>query len=135
MNIQDLSALERTAAWLDEAIRACRKGGAVYSANPKLTTDVFRKAKALRTSLKTREAISFPKNRSIDMLIDPQDGRCRTCGGQLNITDADDATMTVECTNPECGDGYLVEPDAFGDGCMTYYIGAMQEQLEDRDEA
>jgi hypothetical protein len=21
-----------------------------------------------------------------------------------------------------CGDSYLVEPDAFGDGCMTYYL-------------
>lgn len=24
-----------------------------------------------------------------------------------------------------CGDSYLVEPDAFGDGCMTYYVEVM----------
>ena len=54
------------------------------------------------------------------MRVDPKDGVCRSCGGELTIIDADDATMTVEC---ECGDVYLVEPDAFGDGCMTYYVG------------
>lgn len=64
------------------------------------------------------------------MLIDPHDGRCRTCGGQLDITDADDATMSVECTNPECSDCYLVEPDAFDDGCMTYYVPFIAERME-----
>ena len=53
------------------------------------------------------------------MLVQTKDGTCRSCGSQLKIIDADDATMTVECT--ECGDSYLMEPDAFGDGCMTYY--------------
>lgn len=53
------------------------------------------------------------------MRVNPKDGVCRSCGGELEITDADDATMTVEC---ECGESYLVEPDAFGDGCMTYYV-------------
>ena len=28
------------------------------------------------------------------MLVDPQDGRCRSCEGSLEITDDDDATMT-----------------------------------------
>ena len=55
------------------------------------------------------------------MRVDPKDGTCRSCGGDLEITDADDATMTVECE--QCGDSYLVEPDAFADGCMTYYVG------------
>lgn len=55
------------------------------------------------------------------MRIDPKDGRCRLCGGTLQVIDADDATMTVECLD-ECGDTYLVEPNAFGDGCMTYYV-------------
>jgi len=55
------------------------------------------------------------------MRVDPKDGRCRDCGGDLTIIDADDATMTVECD--ACGVCYLVEPDAFGDGCMTYYVG------------
>ena len=57
------------------------------------------------------------------MRVDPKDGRCRACSGILEIVDADDATMTVECE--ECGESYLVEPDAFGDGCMTYYVGFM----------
>jgi hypothetical protein len=29
-----------------------------------------------------------------------------------------------------CGESYLVEPDAYGDGCMLYYLGIMQEKLE-----
>jgi hypothetical protein len=57
------------------------------------------------------------------MLVSTSDGCCRTCSGQLEIIDADDATMTVECQ--ECGDEYTVEPDAFGDGCMTYYVEFM----------
>jgi hypothetical protein len=54
------------------------------------------------------------------MMVDLKDGCCRTCGCALKVVDADDATMSVECT--ECGDIYDVEPDAFGDGCMTYYV-------------
>jgi len=63
------------------------------------------------------------------MRVDLKDGRWRSCGYQLEIIDADDATMTVECV--ECGDSYDVETDAFGDGCMTYYLGAMAERMED----
>jgi transcription elongation factor Elf1 len=66
------------------------------------------------------------------MRVDPKDGTCRSCNGELTITDVDDATMTVECE--DCGDSYLVETDAFGDGCMTYYIGFLRGKLE-RDEA
>ena len=29
--------------------------------------------------------------------VSPTDGVCRECGGELRITDADDATMHVEC--------------------------------------
>ena len=29
------------------------------------------------------------------MLVDLEDGVCRECGGQLEITDVDDATMEV----------------------------------------
>ncbi len=68
------------------------------------------------------------------MLVERKDGRCRACGGTLEIIDADDATMTVECQSPECGECYSVEPDAFGDGCMLYYLDAMQEKLEGGDE-
>lgn len=31
------------------------------------------------------------------MRVNRQDGSCRECGGTLEIIDADDATMTVEC--------------------------------------
>ncbi|MCI0457790.1 MAG: hypothetical protein L0Z62_12550 [Gemmataceae bacterium] len=53
------------------------------------------------------------------MRVSTKDGTCRSCGGELQITGADDATMTVECLG--CGDEYLVETDAFGDGGMDYY--------------
>ena len=62
------------------------------------------------------------------MLVNLKDGACRSCGGQLEITDCDDCTMTVLCTEAECGDSYPVETDAFNDGGMTYYIGFLQEQ-------
>ena len=51
------------------------------------------------------------------MQVDP--GACRSCGGALEITDVDDATMTVLCLNAECGESYAVEPDAFGNESMT----------------
>jgi uncharacterized Zn finger protein len=63
------------------------------------------------------------------MRVDRKDGVCRSCGGELEIIDADDATMTVECQ--ECGDSYVVETDAFGDGCMTYYVGFMVDREEE----
>ena len=28
-----------------------------------------------------------------------------------------------------CGDNYEVEPDAFGDGCVTYYFPLMTEKM------
>jgi DNA-directed RNA polymerase subunit RPC12/RpoP len=62
------------------------------------------------------------------MRVNPKDGRCRSCGGALEIIEADEASMTVECE--DCGESYLVEPDAYGDGCMLYYLGIMQEKLE-----
>ena len=62
------------------------------------------------------------------MKVEPQDGKCRTCGGTLEIIDTDDATMTVECSDPACADSYLVEPDAFGDGAMHYQIGFLMER-------
>jgi hypothetical protein len=67
------------------------------------------------------------------MRVDLRDGRCRTCGCALDIIDADDATMTVECS--ECGDTYDVETDAFGDGCMIYYLGVMEKKLSGGDDA
>ena len=60
------------------------------------------------------------------MLVDLQDGCCRSCNGQLEITDVDDASMSVVCL--DCSDNYDVEPDAFGDGCMTYYFPLMAQR-------
>lgn len=62
------------------------------------------------------------------MLVEPQDGHCRECGGQLEIIDADDVSLTVECR--ECGETYAVETDAFGDGAIHYWPTFMAEQLE-----
>ncbi len=62
MNIRDWSAVERTAAWLEELIEACRRGGSLYAANNDPVRDVTRKAKALRTSLTTlRTFLDNPK--------------------------------------------------------------------------
>lgn len=63
------------------------------------------------------------------MRVDLQDGACRSCGGILEIIDVDDATMDVECT--ECGDGYLVETDAFNDGGIKYWPLMMAQKLEE----
>lgn len=63
------------------------------------------------------------------MLVDLQDGKCRTCRGQLEIIGADDATLDVECT--ECGDDYTVETDAFNDGGIKYWPAAMVELGEE----
>jgi hypothetical protein len=52
------------------------------------------------------------------------DGVCRECGGELRITEADDATMSVEC---DCGENYLVEIDAFRDGGVEYWPAIMAE--------
>ena len=65
------------------------------------------------------------------MRVDLCDGRCRTCGSALDITDCTDISLLVECS--ECADSYEVETDAFGDGCMTYYIGMMAEKMEGGD--
>lgn len=62
------------------------------------------------------------------MLVNLSDGACRSCGGQLEITDVDDATMTVICTEPGCSDSYPVETDAFGDGGIDYYPGFLGEE-------
>lgn len=63
------------------------------------------------------------------MLVNLEDGRCRTCDGQLEVVGADDATMEVECT--ECGDSYTVEADAFNDGGIRYWPEAMAEFAEE----
>lgn len=63
------------------------------------------------------------------MRVKPEDGRCRECGGQLEIVDADDAMLQVVCV--ECGVDYCVETDAFGDGCMTYYPAVMLRKFKE----
>ncbi|MFO0966122.1 MAG: hypothetical protein U0793_11140 [Gemmataceae bacterium] len=61
------------------------------------------------------------------MIVNLEDGRCRTCGGQLEIMDTDDCSMSVTCM--DCADSYPVEPDAFGDGCMTYFFPIRTRQM------
>ncbi len=59
------------------------------------------------------------------ILVERQDGYCRTCGGQLKITGVDDCSLQVECL--DCGDAYQTETDAFHDGGITYWPDAMAE--------
>jgi len=63
------------------------------------------------------------------MIVDTEDGVCRSCGGQLEILDFDDVSLEVTCL--DCADSYAVETDAFGDGCMTYYFPLMTARLFD----
>ena len=48
------------------------------------------------------------------MHVDPKHGRCRECGGSLDIVDADDATMTVDQTTLPVG-SKLIYRAAAGD--------------------
>jgi hypothetical protein len=59
------------------------------------------------------------------MLVALEDGKCRSCGGQLEIMGASDVTLEVLCTT--CDDTYSVETDAFNDGGITYWPQAMTE--------
>ena len=59
------------------------------------------------------------------MLVDLTDGKCRSCGGQLNITGADDVSLDVQCT--KCDDAYCVETDAFNDGGIKYWPEIMAD--------
>ena len=61
------------------------------------------------------------------MIVDLEDGQCRSCGGQLEITDFDDVSLFVYC--PHCEDEYEVETDAFGDGCVKYHFAMQCEAL------
>lgn len=64
------------------------------------------------------------------ILVRISDGKCRQCGGQLQITECEDSLMTVECTNESCCDCYVVEPDAFHDGGIDYWPRAMEAMEE-----
>ncbi len=67
------------------------------------------------------------------MRVDPHDGVCRSCQGPLDIIDHDDVSLSVACA--ECGDTYEVETDAFGDGCLTYYLPLVAERMLRGDDA
>jgi hypothetical protein len=60
--------------------------------------------------------------------VNVRDGTCRACHGQLEIIDADDATMTVRCL--ECEEEYPVETDAFNDGGVVYWPAFMAQALK-----
>ena len=57
------------------------------------------------------------------MRVQTNVGTCRTCTGELEVIDADDATMTVACL--ECGDVYVVETDARRHGGIGTYVGVL----------
>lgn len=61
------------------------------------------------------------------MIVNKEDGCCRSCGGQLEILDFDDVSLEVTCL--ECADSYSVETDAFGDGCMKYFFPLNAKRL------
>ncbi len=61
------------------------------------------------------------------MLVDLEDGQCRSCQHQLEIVDFDDISLHVQCTS--CGDCYEVETDAFGDGCVKYHFSLVAMRL------
>jgi hypothetical protein len=65
------------------------------------------------------------------LLVALEDGRCRTCGAQLQIVGVDDVSLDVECTNEQCLDAYRVETDAFNDGGITYWPQAMVKFSEE----
>ena len=66
------------------------------------------------------------------MLVNREDGTCRVCDGTLEVVDVDDCSMTVCCM--ECCDSYRVEPDAFGDGCINYFVPFSVQKAEEHDE-
>jgi hypothetical protein len=78
----------------------------------------------IRQSIRLSELLILKYGDS-SMMVDPSDGKCRSCSGQLEIVAVDDATMDVVCS--ECGDDYKVEPDAFNDGGIKYWPAAMVE--------
>jgi hypothetical protein len=63
------------------------------------------------------------------MHVNPSDGRCRSCGGELDVIDADDVTLTVACT--ECADSYPLEPDGLNDGGLDYWPQAMADKTKE----
>ena len=66
------------------------------------------------------------------MRVRRNDGSCRECGGDLEIIDASDETMSVECI--ACGEFYEVESDAFQDGAVVYYPRVLAQKLQQREE-
>ena len=54
------------------------------------------------------------------MLVSLDDGACPECKGQLRVIEVDDSSMLVQCV--DCNESMKVEPDAFGDRCVDYYV-------------
>jgi hypothetical protein len=80
----------------------------------------------------TPSVITEERRTTMSMRVDLADGRCRTCGSALDITDCSDIALFCECS--ECGDSYEVETDAFGDGCMTYLPAMMATKMQEGDD-
>lgn len=62
------------------------------------------------------------------MQIDRSEGRCRECGGVLQIVGVDDCSLDVECL--ECGETYGVELSALGDGYLAQFVPFLADQQE-----
>ena len=74
-----------------------------------------------------------PPKESGGIFIDPDDGTCSKCDeGELEVIDADDVSMTVECGG--CGACYPVEHDAFGDGGIDDVLRYFARRGFDADE-
>jgi hypothetical protein len=72
------------------------------------------------------DSVLFPTSLTKDagthrgpVIIDPDDGTCTECRGTLEVTEVDDATMSVECQ--DCGHCCELEHDAF-DGAAADYV-------------
>jgi DNA-directed RNA polymerase subunit M/transcription elongation factor TFIIS len=61
------------------------------------------------------------------MRVEPTDGRCRECNGLLDVTDADEDSLTVTCRT--CGEEYALEPDGLNDGGMIYHPRVLADKL------
>lgn len=59
------------------------------------------------------------------VLVNPKDKTCWQCQGQLNVVDADDCSLTVDCL--ECEETFQVETDALNDGAIVYWPRMMAE--------
>src|SRR4051794_14603840 len=74
----------------------------------------------------------FTPPKEDSMRMETKDGTCPSCGGALEIIDADDVTMTVRCL--DCQDEYQVETDGLNDAGVHYWPNFMADKLMEGDD-